>query len=53
MVDTLTQLEANKAQTGLLSELIPSSHITIRYTEAGRDEKEKVLGSLVSRREGV
>lgn len=53
MADTLTQLEANKAQTGLLSELISRSHITIRYTEMGRDEKEKVLGSLVSRREGV
>lgn len=35
MADTVTQLEANKAQTGLLSELIPNSHITIRYTEIG------------------
>lgn len=41
MADTLTQLEANKAQPGLLSELIPSSHITIRYSETGEGWEEE------------
>lgn len=53
MADTFTQLETNRAQICLLSELIPSSHISIRYTEAWRKDQERVLEYMLSRREGA